>query len=928
MNLFKKITPVFVLAIALSATFAGQSYAKGETAAATFSKLDPVECFEEGLYEFQSVTVIGGPELTENKAGTDILFRGEIKNSNNYPVVDGNLFVRLSRDNANYRTEGQNILDEFVAVSDVVIDASSTVPFQFVWKAPVGLPEGSYRVDYFFSVGKKFNLGGLPFTNEIIAGASSFVIKSSASLVFALDKSGTKINDTKYLHVGNWSSFAAGTKIVFSQPVKNYSDKDIKVDVDYSLYFWDSLNEKDLLNTKLETVTVPAGSTVNLSYTVDSARESDYYLKIKATSAGVSSIVNIRAITDIVDSRLNYPAITKFPVTKGQDFRVFSCYHNTNGVTPEANVTLKLLDENNNLVYSGVHKEDISTSMRAVASSVVAEKNYTYLKLQAEIVDKNGKNIDSYEAVYDCSVLKSAACAELNHKVLWSDVFLYFVVLLLVALVLFALSLVTKNHLRLKKVLRGLSALVVVIIVVLVGVFYLVNAKLLYAQTYPSDPTNYRQKVSVDNFGIGYSFRDGSGDGWGDRETGNVYSQRITRGQLVGNRNLQVNQEFYLDTSYECSFEHTGGHWDTPYCGTVSTIDLGNEGKLDIIDPGYSTTIQYDPTVLNCIRQSDNDYKCRAIAAGTSGVLVTVPAVSTSFKSCAEVDRDAGGVIVTTNNPNNSSPNCKQHGGPATYTYIGRKVSETSPRYNSNLLSVNFEKHEMYWDITVTGGSNPASCSDRIRNQDETGVDQGGVCENHSGGGNCHDGVRNGSESGVDYGGSCSVGVGQSAPGACIPAGQYANTPLAWCTSGSLSGWTPSGSPASSWTWNCLGVNGGTPQNGCTASLAPNPENPPSGDIDCSVVMVNSTPNVNVNTTTTWQVNNLLPPYSTYDKHWKVNGVNQVGANGTTFETIFTTIGLREVSFYVSTSSQPEIKCKNPATATTTVVLPGSTQER
>lgn len=55
------------------------------------------------------------------------------------------------------------------------------------------------------------------------------------------------------------------------------------------------------------------------------------------------------------------------------------------------------------------------------------------------------------------------------------------------------------------------------------------------------------------------------------------------------------------------------------------------------------------------------------------------------------------------------------------------------------------------------GQSCPASCTDGIQNQNETGVDIGGVCGNPNTG-TCTDGIQNQNETGVDTGGVCGTG--------------------------------------------------------------------------------------------------------------------------------------------------------------------------
>lgn len=51
-------------------------------------------------------------------------------------------------------------------------------------------------------------------------------------------------------------------------------------------------------------------------------------------------------------------------------------------------------------------------------------------------------------------------------------------------------------------------------------------------------------------------------------------------------------------------------------------------------------------------------------------------------------------------------------------------------------------------------GSEDATCSDGIKNQDETAVDCGGPCPACA---TCDDGIKNGDETGVDCGGSCNT---------------------------------------------------------------------------------------------------------------------------------------------------------------------------
>jgi tetratricopeptide (TPR) repeat protein len=115
------------------------------------------------------------------------------------------------------------------------------------------------------------------------------------------------------------------------------------------------------------------------------------------------------------------------------------------------------------------------------------------------------------------------------------------------------------------------------------------------------------------------------------------------------------------------------------------------------------------------------------------------------------------------------------------------------------------------WTWVYTGGGSSPSCSDGIQNQNETGVDTGGVCGGGGGSPSCSDGIQNQNETGVDTGGVCGGG-GSS------------------CTNYSAGAWGA-----------CTGYDtqtgqGGTQTRGITSSTGACPSNSaPSSSRSCSV---------------------------------------------------------------------------------------------
>ncbi len=353
-------------------------------------------------YKFQSVQVSVGVDEDAYKSGNTIKFKGNVINENTYPVVDGNVFVRISRDNENYQSEGYYVVDEFFAQEGMALNSGEKQPVAFNWTMPEDITDGQYRADYFFSVGKKFNLGGLPFTNEVTIGSSTFYISSSEKGYLSFDRSDTKVNGETYKHIGNWPEIDPGTEVVITQPLSNTLDTKKDVNVTYELYYWDSMDKKDLIDTKTEKLTMQPGDVNELQYIIPKMDESVYYLKIIANSGDHKSIVNIRVVSLQERARLNYPAITKFPLKNGDSFTLFSCFHNTARIPSSGKIEVTLTDKSGNIIDELVYDGTITSGMMADKIDIIADDNYNYVQLQAKVYDVNGELIDEYETIYDC----------------------------------------------------------------------------------------------------------------------------------------------------------------------------------------------------------------------------------------------------------------------------------------------------------------------------------------------------------------------------------------------------------------------------------------------------------------------------------------------------------------------------------------------
>jgi len=385
------------------------------------------DCFD--YYHFQSVQVSLGAEKDKYPAGEKVKFSGQLINENEYPVFDGHVFVRISQINQakgqdgaeKYLTEYHYIIDEFIAQKDIALNAKEEKPFSFEWPVPAGVAAGQYRADFFFSVGRKFNLGGLPFSNEVVVGASEFEIESTVKDYLSFSRSHTTVNGEPYAQIGNWPQIEGDQDITIVHQLENSFDDDQKVNLTWELYYWDALNEKDKVTTKEQEMTVPANSSLPITFTFKQEGKSVYYLKTIAKSENQQSIVNTRISTEKEMPRLNYPGINKFPLKKDEAATLFSCFHNTNNLNTQGKVEVILKDREGKIVEQFAYQGDISSAMMAQKKDFSANKDYDYLTIDAKVYDKAGKLVDAYQTIYDCQKINKCFAKSAEGSGLQSD---------------------------------------------------------------------------------------------------------------------------------------------------------------------------------------------------------------------------------------------------------------------------------------------------------------------------------------------------------------------------------------------------------------------------------------------------------------------------------------------------------------------------
>ncbi len=635
------------------------------THAADVIDLNAVECFADNQYEFQSVKVSVGPNESTYVPGDSIRLVGEILNTNEYPVVDGTLFVRVSKENPNYLVEGHEVIDEFKALENISIAEKDSVPVDVVWQVPPGLGAGNYQFSYFFSVGNKYNLGGLPFTNEIIAGYAKFNIDSKFTPSIAVPRNETVVNDQAYAHIGNWPLVASSTPIEVTQLIQNTSSTTVSTTVTYELYYWDSLSESDKLDVRQESIVINSQENYVARYVITQPTESVYYLKISVSDSVETRIVNVRIRTDIANARINYPAISTFPILKGQTTNIFSCLHTTFGAMPDISVATRLFDDTGVLIAQGAHTDNFDTNMAAVAGAYVASRDYTKVTLVTDLL-RNNEIIDSYSVTYDCGVVNNEACITLRQNSIERTMILIAVALMFLVCVLLGLAYLMRMQLWWKWGLMIIGSGLLILSTLIFVTVYVEGVRVVHAETTSADGKT-KTETKTFSYDVGWT------SGGDSRRVANGNLDYTYTVVLNGSTQMMQGSTLYFTVDGEGSYSATGGAWDTPYCGTQQWIDDDQDSwiKFTCTTPSISSVVSSNSSVISC-----SGVTCTAVGPGSATLTVNLPGSTFTMTGCAETQL-YGNICHNTNPRNLEFKNGSSYTGGTTKT-----LSTYAPAWN------------------------------------------------------------------------------------------------------------------------------------------------------------------------------------------------------------------------------------------------------
>ena len=209
-------------------------------------------------------------------------------------------------------------MDQFYAADGVSVPAGGQVPISINWNIPSYAASGEYKIATFFTVSHKYNLLGLPFTDDVVGNTADFKVSGELKTTVGFKKDAVTVGGEQYHFAAFPPREDAAKPVTVEATLTNPTSESVTVPVTWSLYHWSQNDQANFITSKTDQVTVAAGKTAKISYVVDDANYPVYLLTGVAKWHDSSSIINVRFVRDGKDlTRINFPAVTSYPLTAG-----------------------------------------------------------------------------------------------------------------------------------------------------------------------------------------------------------------------------------------------------------------------------------------------------------------------------------------------------------------------------------------------------------------------------------------------------------------------------------------------------------------------------------------------------------------------------------------------------------------------------------
>ncbi len=376
-----------------------------------------VDCFD--YYHFGSVQVDLSPTLNQTVPGETLNFQGTIKNENDYPIVNGTVYVKIFRKSEENKDlvfdNGYPLVDQFLLPDTYTLPAKGEKPAAFDWVVPMNAAGGEYYAAFFFQSARHYNLLGLSFTDDVTGNQSYFTVTNPDDMrLVTFNKNTVTLNGQGYRFANFPLEFKKDESVIAKVEITNPKTEATAVSLLWKHYAWDALRPETLADTQNEIILLQPGETRTVEYVahpLGSAAVS--YVVVEMHDGMSKSFLDIRfARADIEETNVNFPSIMDYPLQAGNETGIFACIHGVNPPTvPDNTLTLTLRDMDGNIIHTYQYRGDVTSDMMGFADHFVPEKTYTDFTLTATL-ERKGQVFEDVTQTYHCQDIDPSLCPE------------------------------------------------------------------------------------------------------------------------------------------------------------------------------------------------------------------------------------------------------------------------------------------------------------------------------------------------------------------------------------------------------------------------------------------------------------------------------------------------------------------------------------
>ncbi|MEI6553009.1 MAG: hypothetical protein WCO09_00405 [bacterium] len=386
------------------------------------------DCFD--YYTFGSIAINLSTDQASYQNGDPVIIRGTIGNKNKYPVVGLDIKARVVKNipNPNPLRSEIIILNEFDVAKDVGITAGGEIKVSSTYQLPKNSPSGNYQILFYAVEQNRFNLAGLSFTNDIFSSKVDFKVNGKQPEHVYLDQTQIFVGGQPHDVMAFMTEHDGDVEIPITIPLNNPTSVAEKMKVTYDLYSWDSSNPENLISTQSDGLTVPANSSIKLTYKINKGVLPVYYLKITAVPAdslndesvfSEKTISNIRLVVNGKSKpRFNFVGVDSYPFKKGVENTLVTCFHNTSGeINKEiTKIETTVYDQKKNELSKSIYQGKTIPEITGLINKFTPNKDVSEFTVVSEMSDAQGVVIDRVEKTYSCKTIDPKSCPKEDEK--------------------------------------------------------------------------------------------------------------------------------------------------------------------------------------------------------------------------------------------------------------------------------------------------------------------------------------------------------------------------------------------------------------------------------------------------------------------------------------------------------------------------------